>query len=225
MESIPFLLVALFIFYKLNAIYWRKSRRRFIQNYTFKPMIKKRVLKTYPYLSDSDLDLVFKALRQYFELSLNTKNNLLAMPSQVVDVAWHEMILNTREYTRFCHNAFGKYLHHTPTEAMEKPQMAQESIKRVWRVCCEREGINPLSPSALPLLFEIDKKLNIEDGFKYTLFCNGNSDEYCAAHIACSGGKNSVYKHKRGGDKRGTNCSGGCASGCSSGCGGGCGGG
>jgi len=206
--------LALFIIYKFYSIYLRKSRRNYIQNYRFKPIIKKRLLKTYPHLTQNDLNLVFKALRDYYELSLRAKNNLLAMPSQVVDVAWHEFILTTREYTHFCHNAFGKYLHHTPTEAMAKPQMAQKSIKRIWHLACQKEQINHLQPTTLPLLFAIDTILNIEDGFSYTLNCDPSKGEYCASHIACSSGGCS------GGDS-----SSGDGAGCSSGCGGGCGGG
>jgi len=208
MEQLLFLLFALFIFYKLNAIYWRKSYRKFIQNYKFKSILKQRLLKTYPHLKDDEVNLVFQALREYFELSLNAKNNLLAMPSQVVDIAWHEFILNTREYTHFCNKAFGKYLHHTPTEVMREPRMAQESIKRIWKMACKKELISHLKPNKLPLLFAIDGMLNIEDGFKYTLNCDPNKGEYCASHVGCSGG----------------GCS-GSDSGCSSGCGGGCGGG
>ena len=36
------------------------------------------------------------------------------MPSRLVDEAWHEFILDSLSYTRFCEAAFGGYLHHTP---------------------------------------------------------------------------------------------------------------
>lgn len=206
--------IALFILVKINTIFVRKARYRYIQNYTFKPIIKKRLLKTYPHLTQSDLDLVFKALREYFKLSLHSKNSLLAMPSQVVDVAWHEFILVTREYSKFCKEAFGKYLHHTPTEVMNSKQKAQKSIQRIWRLSCQREGINPLNPTALPLLFAIDGVLNIEDGYRYALNCDPTKGEYCASHVACSSTQSS------GSDAHDAD-----SSGCSSGCGGGCGGG
>ncbi len=35
-------------------------------------------------------------------------------PSIVVDAAWHEFILCTREYERICSNYFGKFIHHSP---------------------------------------------------------------------------------------------------------------
>jgi hypothetical protein len=43
------------------------------------------------------------------------------MPSRAVDEAWHEFILDSIAYTRFCEGAFGHYLHHTPVEAMGTP--------------------------------------------------------------------------------------------------------
>lgn len=35
-------------------------------------------------------------------------------PSHKVDLAWHEFILFTRAYHRFCESYFGEYIHHTP---------------------------------------------------------------------------------------------------------------
>lgn len=35
-------------------------------------------------------------------------------PSIVVDAAWHEFILCTREYERICTTYFGKFIHHSP---------------------------------------------------------------------------------------------------------------
>ncbi len=51
------------------------------------------------------------------------------MPSQVVDDAWHEFILFTRAYQQYCNKALGRYLHHTPAEAMDSPTIAQEGNK------------------------------------------------------------------------------------------------
>lgn len=36
-------------------------------------------------------------------------------PSEAVDQAWHLHITDTLEYRRFCDNALGRYLHHTPS--------------------------------------------------------------------------------------------------------------
>jgi len=135
------------------------------------------------------------------------------MPSQVVDDAWHEFILFTRSYERFCQQAYGKFLHHTPAEAMRSPTSAQDGIKRAWRLACLKEKIHPKTPTRLPLLFALDAELAIANGFIYSLNCIPGSGSYCVNNIGCGGG-----------------CSAGCGAdgnSCSSdgGCSGGCGGG
>jgi hypothetical protein len=77
------------------------------------------------------------------------------MPSQVVDDAWHEFILFTRQYQQFCERGLGRFLHHTPAEAMRSPTDAQDGIKRAWRLACRRDGIDPKAPQSLPLLLRL----------------------------------------------------------------------
>jgi hypothetical protein len=195
----------------------RLARERYIDEYSFPLGVRQRVAKRYPHLTDAQLDLVFAALRDYFHLCRKAHRRLLAMPSQVVDVAWHEFILFTRNYQAFCNKALGRYLHHTPTEAMPDRTVATDGIKRTWRLACLRTGIDPKAAGAVPLLFAIDGQLAIPDGFNYVLNCMhmvsaAHANSYCASHIGCGAG-----------------CGGGCAG---SGCGGdggggdgGCGGG
>lgn len=200
----------LFLFFRLHKRRQFEHRTALIESYRFPDKLILELKKRYPHLSDGDCGLVVKGLREYFHISLAAKRRGIAMPSQVVDVAWHEFILFTRHYELFCKHAFGRFLHHTPAEAMSSPVQAQDGIKRAWRLACNREGINADKPNRLPLLFALDAKLAIKDGFVYKLDCKGLKDNgYCASHIGCGGG-----------------CSGGCSSdsdsssGCSSGCGG-----
>ena len=175
----------------------RKSRKSkqlaYIQSYKFPNKVTNRLQEVYPHLSDEDVKKVLRALRDYFHICHEAKNKMVSMPSQVVDVAWHEFILFTREYQSFCSHALGRFLHHTPSEAMKSPTIAQDGIKRAWRIACAKEKIDPNTPSRLPLIFAIDAQLNIQDGFKYALNCqNKNSraygDGYCASHIGCASG-------------------------------------
>lgn len=198
----------------------RHARTDFIDRYEFPRGIRERVRRRYPHLTDNDLDLVFSALREYFHLSRKAGRRKLAMPSQVVDVAWHEFILFTRNYEAFCAKALGRFLHHTPTEAMPSRTMASDGIKRTWQLACRRAGIDPLAATAVPLLFAIDGQLAIADGFRYSLNCTalaaaGSPASYCASHIGCGGGC--------GGGCSGSGCGGGGDSGGDGG--GGCGGG
>jgi hypothetical protein len=67
--------------------------------------------------------------------------------------------------------ALGRFLHHTPAEAMLTPQNAQEGIRRAWRLACGLENISARTPPRLPLIFKLDDRLNIPDGFRYSLNC------------------------------------------------------
>jgi len=181
--------IMLYLYRKLN----RLSRLSYLQNYRFHPSLYKKVQKRYPHLNDEQVALVFTALRDYFQLCNQAGNKMVSMPSQVVDVAWHEFILFTRSYKEFCTRALGRFMHHTPTEAMKTPTLAQDGIKRAWKLSCAREKINPTAPDTLPLLFAIDTQLNIEDGYRYLLDCTNPASPmyangYCASHIGCSSG-------------------------------------
>ena len=204
-----------------------KSRRsnqiEYIKTYIFHKSIKKKIIDKHPQLTNDQVHLVFTALRDYFWMCNKAKRKMVAMPSQIVDDAWHEFILFTRNYKIFCKKSLGRFLHHTPTEAMRTPTLAEEGIKRAWRLACAKEKIDPLNPRKLPLIFEIDSKLNIPNGFTYSLNCKDKksgtiSDGYCAGHIGCSSGcaGSSGASSDSGGlfdgifESSGSDCGGGC---------------
>ncbi len=224
---IPFLLLTLllWLFYRHKKSYLAR-RIAFIENYTFPKRLHTTLLKKYPHLAPKDTDLIIKALREYFIIATIANGRMVSMPSQAVDEAWHEFLLFTREYQKFCHKAFGRYFHHHPAEAMKSQTVAQTGIKRTWKIACARENISPDSPHRLPLLFAIDSRLEIPDGFYYQLNCTshpvsktGKSEGYCASHIGCSGIATDGTTHDSVSSCIGGGCSGGCGGGS---CGGGC---
>jgi hypothetical protein len=201
------------VFYFYNR---HKKRIIFIESYEFPTSIKQGVNITYPHLDDEQIELVMDTLRSFFLISYKAKLKPVSMPSQVVDVAWHQFILFTKNYEAFCKKGVGRFVHHTPTEAMKSKTTAQSGIKRAWRLACNLESINPKLPSRLPMLFAIDKKLKIEDGFFYSKNCKDRSsphykDEYCASHIGCSSGcsGSSGDPTSSCGSSCGSSCSGG----------------
>lgn len=213
-----------FIFLVVTAwvLYCRLQRiaqARFIKGYHFPPGIRQKLQKKHPQLQATQVDKVMQGLRDYFCLCHRAKGRMVAMPSQVVDDAWHEFILSTRSYQDFCRRALGRFLHHTPAEAMRSKREAQASIKRAWRLACAHEGINPTRPQALPLLFSLDTQLAIINGFRYQLDCQGGgANGYCASDIGCSsGGCAGGDSSDSGGDSSSCSSDGGCS-------GGGCGG-
>ncbi|WP_221800762.1 glycine-rich domain-containing protein [Oceanobacter mangrovi] len=207
----------------------RRQRARFIEDFRFHPSISRKVQQRYPHLDDDQLALVMDGLRDYFWCCSTAGRKSLAMPSQVVDVAWHEFILFTRAYQTFCKQAFGRFLHHTPTEAMANPTKAQLGIRRVWRLACARQGLSARLPLELPRLFALDTQLKISDGYVYSLNCkdknsrNPLGDSYCASHIGCSSGCSGDFGGDSGGgifgdsDHSGHDGGGSSCSGCSGG--------
>ena len=172
----------------------RARRVKIINGYRFPDGIRRRVKSRYPQLTETDLDRVFSGLRQYFRIALR-RRALVSMPSQVVDVAWHEFILFTRDYRTFCQRALGRFLHHVPAEAMRAPTDAQEGIRRAWYFACRDERLAPRQAYRLPLLFALDAELGIADGFCYRLDClsgaaaaGADGPSYCGSHIGCSSG-------------------------------------
>lgn len=194
---------------------WAKNRRAaFIDNFPYERLLDKRLAARRPELNEAQRREVFTGLRDYFQLCRMAGKRMVAMPSQAVDDAWHEFILFTRQYDKFCQDAFGRFLHHTPAEAMSAPTQASESIRRAWRLACAREKIDPQKPDRLPRLFALDAALLIAGGFIYHLDCMaaqkaGMGNGYCASHIGCGGGCSGDSGSSDSGDG-GSGCGGGC---------------
>jgi hypothetical protein len=201
---IIFLLCVIGLWY-LSSLSRRKRQLAFIEGYRFPDKVAQQLKAKHPQLGDEEIDLVYRGLKDYFYICNKAGKKMVSMPSQVVDDAWHEFILFTRKYEYFCKKSLGRFLHHTPAEAMESTTQAQEGIKRAWQYACAKEGIDAKDPYLLPLLFGIDKKLGIENGFYYSLDCKKDGSGYCAGHIGCGGGGSSC-----GGDSGSSGCGGGC---------------
>lgn len=199
-------------------------RKEFILNYKFPHSIKDKVKAAYPHLKDSETDQVMKALVDYFLIIHSSKAQVVAMPSQVVDLAWHEFILFTKKYDLFCRKSFGYFLHHTPAEAMKSQDEAQVGIKRAWKIACFLSTVSPYLPKKLPLIFAIDARLNIKDGFHYQINCKRltSNDLVGAGTVTVSPG--GAYCVNNIGCVAGCSGSNGCSGGDAGGTGGGCGG-
>jgi hypothetical protein len=208
-----------------SVVLWRNwSRQRrgaYIAAYPYQRFLDKRLAVRRPELSAEQRVAVFTALDDYFQLCRKAGRRMVAMPSQAADDAWHEFILFTRHYDKFCRHAFGRFLHHTPAEAMSSPTQASDGLKRAWRLACAHEKINPKAPERLPRLFALDATLGIAGGFVYQLDCLAASggaagSGYCASHIGCGGGGSGCSGDagsSDGGGDGGSGCGGGCGGG------------
>jgi hypothetical protein len=209
----------------------RRSARKaeaYIALYTFPTHISARVRRR-SQLDETGWALVELGPREWFVCCAWRGRTSLGRPSRLVDEAWHEFILDSLSYTRFCEVAFGGYLHHTPDEAMSTPMGdALGDTVRAW----DRSDMGSDEES---VLWDLDQRLGADDPLGVNglqLSASRTRATYpLATGWACAGGfgggpEGSPGHH--GGGHHGGSCSGsGCSgSGCSGGCsGGGCGGG
>jgi hypothetical protein len=141
----------------LTLPFQTRRRRAFIEKYAFPGTLRAKLRETFT--DDRQVAIALEGLREWYLVCLAARGRMLGMPSKAVDVAWHEMILMTREYHHFCDSAFGTYLHHTPESAMEVPM---RSSLATTLALVESQG---LMVAGVPLLFAVDQQMDIEDGF------------------------------------------------------------
>ena len=175
---------------------WRRQRalqrEAYIRHFELPRGLFERLRHRRPALSAKDCQLVAQALRQFFLAHLKSGRGFVSMPSQVVDDLWHEFILYTRHYELFCRRAFGRFMHHTPAVVLGARRQGNAGLRRCFWWACKEENINPRRPARMPLLFAIDRKLGIADGFFYLPDCSalraeGRGDVYCGGDFSSSG--------------------------------------
>jgi hypothetical protein len=157
---------------------WAKTRQlrraELIRTYQWPRGLLDKLAQKHSGMVRKDAALVSRGLRQFFIAYLMSGKKYVSMPSQVADDLWHEFILYTRDYQDFCKQAFGGFLHHTPAVVLADGQRASNAgLRRVWWYACKYESINPRLPTRLPLLFALDTKLNVPNGFRYAADCSG----------------------------------------------------
>jgi hypothetical protein len=174
---------------------WQQSaRRQFVREARFPPFLLKKLQTAYPQLATRDAELVLRGLRQFFMAHLRSDRKFVAMPSKLVDEAWHAFILHTRGYEQWCQAAFGALLHHTPAEVLTRQNAKRnDGLRRTWYWACKEESIDPRKPSRLPLLFALDGKFGVAGGFAYVADCRAidqasSADTYCGTSFSESGG-------------------------------------
>lgn len=78
-------------------------------------------------LSKDEIPLLFAEMLQFLHIS--AKSNFSTVPSEMIDKAWHEFILFTKEYTNYCNDNFGFYLHHTPGKSSDTEDRYKKTLK------------------------------------------------------------------------------------------------
>lgn len=226
--AVTFILAVVALAWRVIHLQKQQGRRRaFIEGYAFPAALRAKLHFRRPELSENQVFHVFEGLRQYFLICLQAGavrgRRSLGMPSRIVDDAWHEFILMSREYSRFCDQAFGAYLHHTPAEASDEP--AEKGVLRtLHQLKGGRRGMAWATLGGIPLLFALDRAMAIEGGQHYDAAAMEELERKRLAWQQ-AGGDISITAGDLGSSCNGSSDGGGGSDGgsCGSGCGGGCG--
>lgn len=137
----------------------KEMRIEYIKGYVLPSDIKDKVCERYFGLTDENYREGEEALKSFFIAHLYAKERYLVMPSKIADSIWHEFILHTDKYTRFCNSAFGEYLHHYASDRSSVNIERQElGLLLTWEISNKFfDNGNERNP-----LFQIDKKAGLE---------------------------------------------------------------
>jgi hypothetical protein len=123
------------------------SRRRarhgeaFVRSCTFPAHLSKALASEDPAVPWEPVE---QGLREWFVCCAHRRKHPLAMPSRLVDEAWHRFILDTVAYTDFCERAYGRRLNHFPEDWMsrfDEPRLSKFETVWAWdRSDWSREG-------------------------------------------------------------------------------------
>lgn len=146
--------------------------------------VKDRCQKKYSY-SDEKINLLVDEFKKYIALCILFPNTQLEMFSEDVDNVWHEFILFTQQYHKFCNTYSGKYIHHSPHIDNDMPTPDEIINKSRTFIQYYKQTFNEEPPSHI-WKFENNRCTGCA---KCKNGCGSNCSNNCASSCAalCSG--------------------------------------
>lgn len=89
------------------------------------PYLEEKLYKEGKFNSQEDYNIAFTELKKYF-LLLQLKGKDTPMGSEKVDAVWHQFILFTMAYHKFCNYFFGEFIHHLPNTSFTPMKKSKE---------------------------------------------------------------------------------------------------
>ncbi len=170
MSFTPFTLLIAIFGGTISLMYWRMHirirREDFIRRFRFPRHVLAELHRQYPDVRKHHLPLIESALREFFLGYIHAGYREVAMPSRIVDELWRRFALDTRGYADFCRRAFGRTLPYAPPITISDRYEDNVRLRRTWWHVCDLYDLDPNHPLRLPLLFAIDAKLKIADGYR-----------------------------------------------------------
>jgi hypothetical protein len=90
-------------------------------------------------LDKSQAEDLFRDTKRFLFLAANFKDKGPFSPSAAIDNGWHEFLMFTEDYQRFCTTHFGEFLHHRPFV----PWIAEKPGGIYRTYCVAREVFGP----------------------------------------------------------------------------------
>jgi len=84
-------------------------------NFDLSPIIN-QVTKVYNW----ETEYVTRVAEEYVKFMIIRFNKSDASPSMAIDNFWHQHILNTKHYAKFCNVCFNRFIHHRPEDAVDQ---------------------------------------------------------------------------------------------------------
>ncbi|NDY93084.1 hypothetical protein [Ideonella livida] len=151
---------------------WRRRARRQaaqLADWTPPPAALARLQARRPGWDAAACAQVGLGLRQFLLAAQRSDGEHLDMPSRAAAELWACLAEDAAGYETLCRQALGGPL---PWRDVQEPSgWARENLglRHVWAVCCALEGQDPYAPTQVPLLFDLDRALDLPDGVIYAL--------------------------------------------------------
>jgi hypothetical protein len=88
-----------------------------------------RITTDHPHIDEATARRIVGQTAGFIAASGQQPGQSLA-PSKLVDIGWHTFILHTVDYTAFCEQVAGRFVHHVPTAEAEEPPDGSETRQR-----------------------------------------------------------------------------------------------
>ena len=83
------------------------------------PFLVEKLVKDRFVETPEEGEALFAEVKRFLVLVASDERVIWDMYSLRIDEAWHQFVLFTRQYVDFCQRFFGRYMHHSPSNAPE----------------------------------------------------------------------------------------------------------
>jgi hypothetical protein len=123
------------------------------------PFVTEKLVKARVAQSAEEAEALFLEAKRYIVLAQSDDAKIWQMHSLRVDEAWHQFILFTAQYSAFCQRFFGRYIHHSPSNA---PKVDKAQATPLASFAEFRARYEELFGSSLPDIWYDERSMTLE---------------------------------------------------------------